>query len=153
MKSGAIIGFCLFLLFSTYVHTASVSHIKVFLPGGHTITAELAVTPEQRQRGLMFRDGINFDQGMLFIFESEGRHSFWMKNMKFAIDLLWLDGDKRIIHIEEHAPPCEGEDCPSYAPALPAMYVLELAAGSVARLQLELYQRIDFIVNKDAPIP
>jgi uncharacterized membrane protein (UPF0127 family) len=121
------------------------THIKVFMPDGTAITAELAVTPEARAKGLMYRDRINPDQGMLFLFEREGKHSFWMKNMRFAIDILWLDRDKRIIHIEQDIPPCASEDCPSYAPSLPAMYVLELAAGSVDRLGIKLFQRLDFV--------
>ncbi len=125
------------------------SYIRVFLPGGRAITAELAVSPEQRQTGLMFRDKINPDQGMLFLFEREGRHSFWMKNMQFAIDILWLDRDKRIVHIEKSVPPCESENCPSYAPETPALYVLELAAGCAELYDLKLYQRIDFILHKD----
>jgi len=125
------------------------SHIKVFLPGGEVITSELAVSPAQRQQGLMFRERLNLDQGMLFVFEREGRHSFWMKNMTFAIDILWLDSEKRIIHIEQEVPPCESEDCPSYGPAVSAMFVLELAAGSVKRFDLELYQRLDFILLRD----
>lgn len=121
------------------------THIKLFLPDGTAITVELAVTPEERQQGLMFRDRINLDQGMLFLFERDGKHSFWMKNMKFAIDILWLDRDKRIIHMEKDVPPCQSEDCPSYAPDLPARYVLELAAGSVDRLNIRLYERVDFV--------
>ncbi len=127
----------------------SQAYIRVFLPDGQALTAELAASPEQRQTGLMFREKINPDQGMLFLFESEGRHSFWMKNMKFAIDILWLDRDKRIVHIEENVPPCESEDCPSYVTETPALYVLELAAGCAELYGLKLYQRIDFILQKD----
>ena len=137
---------CLVIIVAWPVLVFGQSHIKVFLPGGEAITSELAVSPAQRQQGLMFRERINPDQGMLFVFEREGQHSFWMKNMKFAIDILWLDSEKRIIHIEQGVPPCESEDCPSYAPTASALYVLELAAGSVKRFDLKLYQRLDFIL-------
>lgn len=121
--------------------------IPVFFPNGVKITAELAVTIEERQRGLMFRESIASDQGMLFIFEEEGIHSFWMMNVKFPIDILWLDREKRIVHIEYSAPPCKKMPCPSYEPKLPSMYVLELKAGGLKENQLKLYDRIDFILK------
>ena len=104
--------------------------VKVFFPDGTAITAELAVTDEERQRGLMYRGKINADQGMLFIFEEESIQSFWMKNMKFSIDIIWLDREKRIIHIERSVPPCSEEPCPTYSSRIPAMYILEIKAGS-----------------------
>ncbi len=121
--------------------------IQVFLPDETLISAELAVTDWERQRGLMYRDAIYKDQGMLFIFSEESYHSFWMKNMSFSIDILWLDKEKRIVHIEERVPPCQTRDCPSYAPDLPAMYVLELKAGMAECHDLKLQQRIDFVIN------
>jgi len=123
--------------------------VQIFLPNETSITAELAITDEERQLGLMFREKINYDQGMLFVFEEEGIHSFWMKNMKIPLDLLWLDKNKRIIHIEEAVPPCKRDPCPSYTPKYPAMYVLELKAGSVNENGLELYDKLDFILETE----
>lgn len=120
--------------------------IKIFFPNRQSVTAELAATDEERQLGLMHRQEILADQGMLFIFKEEGTYSFWMKNMKFSLDILWLDRGKRIVHIERNVPPCEREPCPSYPPRLPAMYVLELKAGSVDEHQLKLFDRIDFVL-------
>lgn len=120
--------------------------IKIFSPSKVSITAELAVTDEERTRGLMFREIIHPDQGMLFIFDKEGIHGFWMKNMRFSIDILWLDKKKRIIHIERHVPPCKKEPCPSYYPTIPAKYVLELKAGHVDENQLKLYDRLEFFL-------
>jgi len=123
--------------------------VQIFLPNETSITAELAITDEERQLGLMFREKINYDQGMLFVFEEEGIHSFWMKNMKIPLDLLWLDKNKRIIHIEECVPPCKRDPCPSYTPRYSAMYVLELKAGSVNENGLELYDKLDFILETE----
>lgn len=122
--------------------------IQVFLPGGEVIYAELALTEQERQLGLMFRKGINPDQGMLFVFKKEDIHSFWMKNMEFPIDIIWLDKDKRIVHIEKNVPPCKTEFCPSYAPPIPAKYVLEIKSGYSEIYELKLYDRIDFIVDQ-----
>lgn len=120
--------------------------VKVFFPDGTAITAELAITDEERQRGLMYREKINADQGMLFIFEEESIQSFWMKNMKFSIDIIWLDREKRIIHIERSVPPCSEEPCPTYSSRIPAMYILEIKAGSADKNKLKLYDRLEFIL-------
>ena len=123
--------------------------VKVFMPDGFAVTSELAVTDEERQQGLMFREKLNPDQGMLFLFEEEGVHAFWMKNMRFAIDILWLDKDKRIVHIEPKVPPCPAEPCPSYDPGAKAMYVLELESGAAEKHGLTLHGRLDFGLPKD----
>jgi len=124
------------------------AYIQIILPNGKTVIAELAVTDHERARGLMFREKINPDQGMLFIFESEGRHSFWMKNTLISLDILWLNRDQQIVHIEEHVPPCREDPCPSYASKIPAMYVLELKAGSVKDNDLKMYDTLSFVLEE-----
>jgi len=145
--------FC--LLFSLVVCSAETREkkfVQIFLPDGFAVTAELAVTDEERQLGLMFREKINPDQGMLFIFEEEGIHSFWMKNMRFSLDILWLDKDKRIVHVERNAPPGKKPPYPSYSPVYPAKYVLELKAGSIDEHKLKVFDRLEFVL-KDGDIP
>jgi uncharacterized membrane protein (UPF0127 family) len=134
------------LIFFHFVFPSE-KHTQVFLPGGEVIYAELAVTDQERELGLMFRESINADQGMLFVFEREGIYSFWMKNMKISIDIIWLDKDKRIVYIEKNVPPCETEDCPSYAPAALSKYVLEIKSGFSEEYELELYDRLEFILD------
>lgn len=120
--------------------------IKVYFPDGRSVTAELAVTEAERARGLMFREKIAFDQGMLFLMPGEDYHAFWMKNTLISLDILWLDKDRRIVHIEKNVPPCPGDPCPSYAPPRPASYVLELGAGGADRYGLKLFDRLDFVL-------
>ncbi len=122
---------------------------QVFFPDGSAVTAELAVTDAERQLGLMFRPKINDDQAMLFVFEEEGIHSFWMKNMRFSIDILWLDKDRRIVHVEEQVPACAQDPCPSYPTSQPARFVLEIRSGGAAAHKLKLYDRLDFILPQD----
>jgi uncharacterized membrane protein (UPF0127 family) len=122
--------------------------IKVYFPDGFSATAELAVSDEERAQGLMFREKINEDQAMLFLFEEEDIHSFWMKNMRFAIDILWLDGQKRIVHLESRVPACPKDPCPSYVPAAAAAFVLELQAGFVEKHGLRLYDRVEFVLPR-----
>ncbi|UCC38482.1 MAG: DUF192 domain-containing protein [Candidatus Aminicenantes bacterium] len=138
-------GAALFLALSS-AQTSREKFVKIFLPNGTSITAELAITDEERQRGLMFRDALLPDQGMLLVFEEEDIYYIWMKNMKFSIDILWLDREKRIVHVEKLVPPCKKDPCPSYHSKIPSMYVLELKAGSADKNKLKLYDRLDFIL-------
>lgn len=148
MKKYLLPAVALWLLFCSG-EAGKATYIKVYFPEGFAVTAELAVTDEERQQGLMFREKINPDQGMLFVFGEEDIYSFWMKNMRFPIDILWLDKDKRIVHIETEIPPCLRDPCPSYTSTVPAIYVLELQSGSVKRLGLRLYETIDFVLPRN----
>jgi uncharacterized membrane protein (UPF0127 family) len=118
--------------------------IKIYLPNGKSVTAELAATDEDRQRGLMFREKLLPDQGMLFVFEEEGLYSFWMKNTLISLDMLWINKDRRIVHIARNVPPCKEDPCPSYSPERPGLYVLELAAGAADRIGFKLFDRLEF---------
>jgi hypothetical protein len=60
--------------------------------------------------------------------------------------MLWLDGDRRIVHIERDVPPCKADPCPSYGPRRPAAYVLELKGGMAAAFQLKISDRLDFVL-------
>jgi uncharacterized membrane protein (UPF0127 family) len=126
--------------------TARDRYIKVFFANGKSVTAELAVTDEERARGLMFREKILPDQGMLFVFEMEDAHSFWMKNTLVYLDMLWLDSQRRVIHIEANVPPCKEDPCPSYGPGVPARYVLELKGGGAAASGIKLHDQLQFVL-------
>ena len=136
-----------FLLTLCAAQTREKRFVKMFLPDGYTITAELAVTLEERQMGLMHRRKIDPDQGMLLVFEQVNYYSIWMKNMKIPLDILWLDREKRIVHIEKNVPPCKEDPCPSYSSRFPALYVLEIKAGSVEEHGLKMYDRIEFVLK------
>lgn len=102
----------------------------VWLGSGH-VWAEIVDTPESRSRGLSGRPSLDEGTGMLFVFEEDGMHGFWMKDMNFPIDMLWLDADKKIIFIAAGVPP---ESYPqTFAPSAPARYVLEVPAGWAER--------------------
>jgi len=125
--------------------------IKVFFPNGTSVTAELAATDAERARGLMFREKVPSDQGMLFVFEEEGQHHFWMKNTKVHLDMIWLDSGRRIIHIERLVPPCVADPCPSYGPDLPARFVLELTGGEAEVRGLRVGDRLEFVLPPGVP--
>jgi uncharacterized membrane protein (UPF0127 family) len=67
--------------------------------------------------------------------------------MKIPLDILWLDREKRVVHIEKNVPPCKEDPCPSYSSRFPALYVLEIKAGSVEEHGLKMYDRIDFVLK------
>lgn len=122
--------------------------ITVTTPQGVTIQAELADTTEKRARGLMFRDSLPQDRGMLFTFPEPQEWSFWMKNTRIPLDILWVDTNKKIIHIERNVPGCSRTDdgCPNYQSNAPALYVLELAAGTADALHLQRGVKLQFQV-------
>lgn len=120
--------------------------IPIQTPNGDTIYAELADTPVKRAQGLMFRDHIAHDRGMLFTFAEAQPWTFWMKNTKIPLDIIWMDGTKKILHIEHRVPICTRTDdnCPQYRSNEGAMYVLELGAGRAAALQLKRGLKLNF---------
>ena len=100
-------------------------------------TVDVVRSEEDRARGLMYREELGQGKGMLFVFGSEGVYPFWMKNMLFAIDIIWLDRDKRVVHVVSNAMPCNVTPCPLYTPSASALYVLEVPAGDAARYGIQ----------------
>jgi uncharacterized membrane protein (UPF0127 family) len=127
--------------------------IAVTLPQGTVIMAELADTVEERARGLMFRPSLEKNRGMLFAFAEPQLWSFWMKNTRIPLDIIWMDQKKRIVHIERRVPICNRTDdgCPQYQPNENAVYVLELAAGSADALKLQRGATLRFRLPSDPP--
>jgi uncharacterized membrane protein (UPF0127 family) len=121
------------------------SHRTITLPTGTQVRAEIADTPDRRQTGLMFRDRLLDNEGMLFIFEQAMPYRFWMKNCRFPIDILWMDEQKVIVYIAENVPPCKGDPCPTYGPEdVASQFVLELMAGEAKRKELVIGQVLKF---------
>lgn len=102
--------------------------------GGRTFSVEIADTQEKQALGLMFRDSMPADEGMLFIFPNEAPRSFWMRNTRIALDIMYFDKALKMVSISANTPPCRVSRCPSYPSTGPAMYVLELNAGKAAEL-------------------
>lgn len=105
------------------------------------IQLEWADTDQTRLKGLSGRESLDSDSGMLFIFEQPARECIWMKNMRFSIDIIWLDEAKTISKIERNVSP---ETYPATFCQDETMYVIELNAGEAEKLGLELGQKLNF---------
>ena len=119
---------------------------KLFIQSGDDTTlvyVEIADEPHELNQGLMFRENLELDRGMFFVFDDERTLSFWMKNTLIPLDMLFVDADFRIVDIKENVPPCKEDPCPSYPSEQPAKYVLEVNSGFV----LENNIKIDDIVS------
>jgi uncharacterized protein len=101
--------------------------------GGVQVRAEIVDTPSAIERGLMFRESLPPNEGMLFVFERTGVYPFWMKNTLVPLDIIWLDEDWRIVSIAASVPPCRADPCPTSPPDGPARYVVEVNAGFTRR--------------------
>ena len=105
---------------------------------GHRYTVELAKDDAERARGLMFRDAMAADRGMLFIHDVQEPQAYWMKNTKIPLDILYFDNDHKLVSQQRDVPPCSlGDACPPYPSNAPARYVLELNAGQAEKLKLQ----------------
>lgn len=108
---------------------------RVFL-GNSEIVVNVVDTPEGREKGLSGHKSLESNEGMLFIFPEEKQHGFWMKEMLFPIDIIWLDSKKRIIYVKENAKP---ESYPEvYTPSTAAQFVLEVPEGFFAQHHLKV---------------
>lgn len=101
----------------------------VTLDGG-TVSVSLARTPAEQERGLGGRESLAPDEGMLFVFPQDGRYAFWMKDMKFSIDIIWIAADGTVVYVVPNLSPSSYPR--SYGPKTPARFVLEVPAGWAA---------------------
>ena len=100
---------------------------KIVRIGSTTVEVEVADTKEKREKGLSGRDSLEGGHGMLFVFNTEGIYPFWMKNMKFPLDIIWIDSSYRVVGVTSDVRP---ESYPeTFSPNKPAKYVLEVKSG------------------------
>lgn len=110
----------------------------------------VARTPKERAKGLGGRNSLAQNEGMLFIYKHAGKECFWMKGMKFDLDILWLDVQKKIVHLEQGVSP---RTYPAlFCPDTPAQYVVELNSGTASRNGLSLGATVK-IENLPSPTP
>jgi uncharacterized membrane protein (UPF0127 family) len=116
---------------------------------GLVLVADISVTNEQRTKGLSVKDGLDENEAMLFVFDNEAEHTFWMKDMKFPIDIIWINTNKTIVHIEHNLQPCDyGLLCPTYKPGQDSLYVLETVSGFAEKHDVVQGTRVRFELNE-----
>jgi len=110
--------------------------IRMIVPNG-VITVEVVDTPELRRMGLSGREAIKDSEGMLFEFATKSSDNcFWMKDMQFSIDMVWLNDEKQVVTVEKDVSP---ETFPeSFCPTEPVLYGLEITSGQADKLGIEL---------------
>ncbi|MDF1498154.1 MAG: DUF192 domain-containing protein [Patescibacteria group bacterium] len=104
---------------------------------------EIADDPKKRKIGLMNRNYLGPETGMLFIFEKMGVYKFWMKNTLIPLDMIWVDSDKKIIYIEKNTQPCKVEKCELFGPNEKAKYVLEINGGLAEKNGIKVGDEIE----------
>ena len=127
---------------------ASPREIPLELPSGKKLTVEVMESDADRAKGLMGRESLPLDRGLLFVFDAPSRHAFWMKNCKFPIDMIWLDAEGKVVHVAADVPPCKKEPCPIYEPDRLALYVVEINAGQAQREKVTAGARLEFTLSR-----
>jgi hypothetical protein len=117
---------------------------EVVFPDKTRVTVEIARTPDERARGLMFRKELADTAGMIFIFDEPGSYPFWMKNTLIPLDMIWLDADQKIVWVAHSVPPCKADPCPSYPHDGHALYVVEVNSGFAKQHKLKTGERLEF---------
>jgi uncharacterized membrane protein (UPF0127 family) len=120
---------------------------------GQKVQIEIADTASKRALGLGNRDSLPENSGMLFVFPNSGKPGIWMKNMRFPIDIVWLQ-DGVVVDIATNVPPPNGSlDLPTYVPKNDANYVLELKSGESQRLGINEGMRLEVESVISLPTP
>ena len=135
----------LILIISGCMSTQEQKKIQKVCFNENCYSVELAQTDEQRQTGLMGREHLDKDKGMLFIYEDDGVYTFWMKNTLIPLDMIWIDKNATVARIIKNAEPCGKEYCPSINPNKKAKYVLEINGGEADRIGLAEGSRLVFV--------
>ncbi len=111
---------------------------KAITIGKKRMTALVADTQRKMTVGLMFRKSMKQNECMLFIFPNDGSHPIWMRNMRFPLDIVWLDSNHKVVDFVESAKPSSWQDFSGYRPKAPSRYVLEFNAGFVRKNRIKI---------------
>ncbi len=132
-----IIFLLLFLIACSQINTSQIKYAEI---KNQKIPVELALTPEQQTKGMMFRT--NLTGGMLFVYGDEAQRSFWMKNTLIPLDMIFIDKNNKITAIH-YALPCKSEPCKIYA-SPKAKYVLEVGGNFTIKNNIKVGAEVLF---------
>lgn len=110
--------------------------------GGQRYHVEIAAGQTAQEVGLMFRDNLPKNRGMLFVLPQDQDLNIWMKHMQIPLDVLYFDRNGALVDYHEGVPPCKASPCPIYSSRVQGRYILELNAGEIARMQLTKGERL-----------
>ena len=120
---------------------------QVTLPNGVKINAETMRRELELMRGLMFRESLASNRGMLFIHPAENIYRYWMYQTRIPLDIIWMDRERRIVEMSLDTPPCRtssAKECPNYGGNFKSKYVLEVSAGVARKNGLKTGDTLDF---------
>jgi hypothetical protein len=133
-------------------HTATTTGPTIELRyDGGVLNVEVARTPAERSAGLSNRASLADDSGLLFVYESPRRPSFWMRQTLIPLDIVWIGADKRVSQIHADVQPEPGvadAQLKRYVPDADVSFVLELNAGAAERLGIEPGEALEFDVSE-----
>ncbi len=115
---------------------------QVVVGDGTTLNAKVADTPALEERGLSGTAGLGENEAMLFVFDKQGLYPFWMKDMNYPIDMIWMDQEHHVVYIKEHATP--GSYPEQFVSQAPALFVLEVQDGFVAKHNIKIADELYF---------
>jgi uncharacterized protein len=111
----------------------------------HTFSIEVAVTEAQKELGLGKREKLDANTGMLFPYDHKEQYNFWMKDMHFPLDFIWIDG-KTVVDITKNVPPPTGTEQPVViTPKVPVDKIFEVNAGTIAKYGIQIGDTVEFI--------
>jgi uncharacterized protein len=139
-----LLGAIAFFVFIVWISSSATYPSTVEL-NGKIFHVDVADTKALLEKGLSGRKFIATNQGMLFVFQAPGTYGFWMKDMNFPIDILWLDGDYKIVHMEKYVH--QGTYPKVFSPPVPARYVLELFEGQADVVKAKIGDVVKFQKN------
>jgi len=132
-----------FLINNNFSKNLEINEIQSVKIAGKILKVELALTSEEQEKGLSERKKINEDEGMLFVFNYTGQYSFWMKDMNFPLDIIWIDDDFKVVYIEKNALP---ESYPAtFSPKVEAKYILEVLSQFSQKNNLKVGDKVEFL--------
>jgi uncharacterized membrane protein (UPF0127 family) len=137
-----VIVFIIVLVFSLKSVEAPKETISLVQIGKMDVKVELAVTKEEQVKGLSGRESLSEDSGMLFIFPKPSKYYFWMKDMHFPIDIVWINENKEIIYIKQDAQPDDFLE--TYGPEQDSSYVLEVVSGFIEKHKVKVGDKVLF---------
>ena len=141
LKRFGVNALCFLFLLSGVCHADAVAPQVCHL--GNCVTVEVVSKQDEMDRGLMYRTRLDQNKGMLFVFTHDDKFSFWMKNMHFNLDILWISLEGRIVFISRNVPACLKSPCPVYTPDKEARFVLELNSGYSASHHWKVGDKLD----------